>query len=610
MGSLIINRTSVTALAVVIAMLAPLVQPIAALAQQTDSTTTLPPGFEEKLRVHALLLQELILRARSALNITNESLLNWVDYVLSVNVSQLDIQGLQDFIANATELLKAIREQAPRLIPPGRVVSAENLVRWIADYIYKKIEKENKTLAEEFRVRFEAEIRVRKGLKAVEEALKEVEARVRAEKAEKFFNATLSLAKRLLNRSEEVGEAKGIQTALQSVERALQALNATLQRLQQVNASAEAIEAVAVAISRIQEAKQILANLSNLVPPGLTSEEVKQRIKEFKGNLTEKLLEEINDTIEELSELRELAVEANASEALEIIDNLTAVLGDLQSRLLAGDVALGEALEILAKVKAEIRILERYIGEAAERLRLADKIIDRISYLREKLSEINSTVTEIFARLPDDAVMPAPATNLLCAVLWVLNRSGVEVPLNLLVLCKEARPQPLFRAPELVSFKEMTVSAAREAFYAAVQGVSQLLDRAESYAKAGNYCRALYNLGKATALINTLRMFQLELSKLLKVKSELSAKIDELEALAGNISAKLSELKDKALKLREAGRKMQALSMLAQAETLINQARIFIARARLNPTQDVVNMIQQLLNKASDILKQVEKLLP
>jgi len=609
----IINGTSAIALAVVIAILAPLAQPIVALAQQTANTTELPPGFEEKLRVHALLLQELILRARSALNITDESLLNWINYVLSVNVSQLDIQGLQSFIANATELLKSIREQAPSLIPPGRVVSAENLVRWIADYIYKKLEGENKTLAEEFRARFEAEIRVRKGLKAVEEALKEVEARVRAEKAERFFNATWSLTENLLNRSEEVGEARGIQVALQAVERALQALNVTLQRLQQVNASAEAIEAVSAAISRIQEARQVLANLSDMIPPGLVPEEVKQRIKEFKGNLTEKLLEEINDTLEELSELRELAVEANASEALEVIDNLTAVLSDLQSKLLAGNVTLGEALEVLTKVKAEIRILEKRVEETVERFKLTDKIIDRVSDLREKLLDINATVTEILARLPDNAAIPVPATNLLCTVLWILNRSGVEVPQSLLALCREARPQPVFRTPEelplLPPLKEMNASVAREAFYTAVQGVSQLLDRAESYAKAGNYSRALYDLGKATALVNTLRMLQLDLAKTLKAKGELSAKIDELEALAGNLSAKLSELKSGALKLKDVGKKMQTLNLLFQAETLINQARTLIARARLNPAQDVVNMIQQLLNKASDILKQVEKLI-
>jgi len=613
MGTPILNRTGVIALAVVIAMLAPIIQPIAALAQQTANATTLPPGFEQKLRVHALLFQELVLRARSALNITDESLLNWINYVLSVNVSQLDVQGLQSFIENATELLKAIREQAPRLIPPGRVVSAENLVRWIADYIYKRIEEENKSLAEEFRARVEEGIKAGKGLKAVEEVLKEVEARVRAEKAEKFFNATWGLAKKLLDKSDEVGEASGIQVALQAVERSLQALNATLQRLQQVNASPAAIEAVSAAISRIQEAKQILVNLSNMIPQGLKPEEVKQRIKEFKGNLTEKLLEEINDTLEELSELRELAVEANVSEALELIDNLTAVLSDLQSRLLAGNITLGEALEVLARVKAEIKALEKRIEEAVERFKLADRIVKRISDLREKLSDINTTVTEILARLPDNATIQIPATNLLCAALWILNISGVEAPLNLLALCSEARPQPVFRIPEELSLpsslKGMNVSTAREAFYAAVQGVSQLLDKAESYAKAGNYSRALYNLGKATALVNTLRMFQLELSKSLKLKSELSSKIDELEALANNLSARLSELKERVLKLRNIGRKMQALSLLAQAETLINQARALIARARLNPTQDVADMIQQLLNKASDILKQVEKLI-
>ncbi len=463
--------------------------------------TAQPVGGSEPKNVsprELLLAKARVLNASlsKSLNLnTSDGVRKEVNELLRVSVSEFSLEELREWVNNASKLLASIADE----VREGRAYRVGIALQRYLEGLRNALEQRVRVLAERYNITVSLDEVVANAykardvnqlIKAFKDAVKEAELRnverirecveevVRA----KLHNiAELRNVERIRERVEEVVRAKlhNIQASdavpLKGVDEELrkcvEVLGRVRAKLEAVNASQKTLEALGEALSRVEEARELVRGVAENVPEGVRGEpeEVRVSLQQGLRDHVSKVNQSLGELLEELETLKAEASAANLTDLLKKIDYLIDQVNNLKEKIDEGMVSRDtyEVLGEIARIKSSINYIEREIERATECVG----------------EEIRERVKELAGKMIDEA---SSLSNVVRELLTKVKSSDYcdrEVP---------QPPQPICKADvtKLIMLIEERVSMAEE-----------LIRYASNNYTEGNYVRALTNAAKALGIL-------------------------------------------------------------------------------------------------------------
>ena len=384
-----------TAIVVATLLLLLVAPPTAAQAVETEGL-----GNITVLRAKAVALQYM-LNNSLRLNLSlSEQLREQVTSLVNVNVSKLSPDELREFVQNATRVLAEVREGARKAVGKilesyahGLAVAIEARVRNMARHYNVSEEEVRQALAN---------MAKSKDMRDVFRALKELQKKFLEGQCKEFANA---LRERLGNQTAEAlktGEIRGLERSYEALDKAVEALNATLEKLKAVNASPVALQAVERALEHVKTAEEVIGGLIEELPrlgPSpikLPIETIKSSFNKTLDKLVSKVKEEVDELMDRLDKLQDLAKKVNATDLVKKIEDLKAELLALLERLRSAKSSkdLSQALDDLASIRARVREVTQSVEDLVKEFR--EKARERV---KELLTGLESQLSKARERL-------------------------------------------------------------------------------------------------------------------------------------------------------------------------------------------------------------------
>jgi hypothetical protein len=339
-----------------------------------------------------------ILSGCLSLNISDDLKSNISD-LLSVNISSLSFDELRSWVEEGSKLLLEVNEEVR---VGGRAYAVGVRERYLNGF-KKAIENRLRLMERRYGLNVSDvvwNVTRARDIKEVREALKELEKGLTARKAIGFADTVLNISAKEVAR----GIPKAIEKIGDHLTKTLDVLNMVIQRLISVNASQQAIEALEHASAKISEARNI--TLSVLRQVAVEPRDIPKIVRGVAENRSAEIVEEIEELLEELRNLREVALARNLTDVVNKIDLFIQRLEELKQRagnLSIDDIArwMPDIVEIKAWMKM-IRSRVSYIPKAIPvkdidniynaSIRKAEKLLEEVEnmleYVRNKSKEI------------------------------------------------------------------------------------------------------------------------------------------------------------------------------------------------------------------------------
>ncbi|MCI4436825.1 MAG: hypothetical protein JHC33_08475, partial [Ignisphaera sp.] len=370
-----------------IALMLSSIAPIAIIVQGSQQST---PNDTARavLLVRAKVLYTMLNRSL-ALNISAE-LRSEIQKLLAVNISALSVDGLREWVNNASRLLARVNEEVR---VGGRAYAVGIALQRYLNGLTKALEERLKKL----NISIPVNLTRARDISELNKLLRNVSSVVEAEKAHRFINASLVVAMR--NAVKSVKSAEEAQKHLMLAEKAI---NATIERLKKLNASEDAIEGLQVALEKVREAREILANATQVAKQ--KGESIEDALREALENRTAQLLMDIESRVEELKELRENITDVRAKQVLDqVIDRLEELRERLEN---ASAENITRWMPDLGEVRGWLKNIERTVNKSVtpfipvwipgkgidkafnEKIAKAEELLQEV---KQMLAEVNKT---------------------------------------------------------------------------------------------------------------------------------------------------------------------------------------------------------------------------
>jgi archaellum component FlaF (FlaF/FlaG flagellin family) len=367
----------VAVLAILLASIIPIAIPVTGEQQDSQAYAV--------LLVRARVLYTMLNRSLG-LNISAE-LRSEIQKLLAVNISALPVDELREWVNNASKLLAKVNEEVR---VGGRAYAVGIALQRYLNGLTKALEERLRKL----NISIPVNLTRARDISELNKLLRNVSGVVEAEKVHRFVNASLVVA--LRNAVKSVKSAEEAQKHLMLAEKAI---NATIERLKKLNASEEAIERLQVALEKVREAREILANATQVAKQKAKS--IEDALREALENRTAQLLMDIESRVEELKELRENITDVRARQVLDqIIDRLE----ELRERLENASVEnITRWMPDLGEVRGWLKNIERTINASVTPFipvwipgRGIDKAFNEtIAKAKELLQEVKQMLAEV-----------------------------------------------------------------------------------------------------------------------------------------------------------------------------------------------------------------------
>lgn len=487
------NIVAIPIIAMVLASLFPvpvlvpstLLQHVVAQSVNTSNTTI------EYAKARVLLI---MLTNALTLNIS-DVLKNEIQNLLTVNISSLSLVELREWIRNASNLLSQIASE----VREGRAYKVGIVLERYLNGLKIALENRLRAHVRQYNVSINIDEIIANATRARDvnhlfkmyrNAAREIEAK----KTERFAEA---VRKRISSNITAAigGEVKGLEKVAIDLERSLHVLSKTMEKLRAMNASENVIKALEEAEEHIRLAKGIVANISAEVAAMIRSREmerVRERIRESFNKSIDMLIEIANNTIneilEELNQLRDHALNANLTDIVERIDNLTMVVSETREKLQTVNTTqdVHTILSRLAKIRIAVKTIEKEIEITVSNIgrKLGVKIEElarkAISEAKDKLEKVSSMLTEI-----KEAIK-----KIVCIAIYP--------------------PPPVCMAIKNIETKRIPLIEEK------IREAKLLIEKAEELYNYGRYAEALAHASKALGILNSTKHQLNAIQKLLE----------------------------------------------------------------------------------------------
>ncbi|MEM0027523.1 MAG: hypothetical protein QXT53_06090 [Ignisphaera sp.] len=364
---------------------------VAQQASQTNATTTATKIAYQVLLAKAIILREMLGKAQS-LNISAE-LRSEISALLAVNISQLSVDELREWVVNAS---KALADVSKEVRVGGKAYAVGVALERFLNGLRTAIENRARELEKRYNATLPVEsvlanMSRARDIREFNKCLEELRKQFEYEKMHRFANATLNIASVELSR----GTAKDLEESLQHLDIAVAILNKTVERLEKANISETAVQALRLAISKIVEARNIVANISKQIAIEKPAN-ISKVISKLVENKTEEALEELEELENELQSLKNISIEVNTTSVMKQIDELLQRIEELKQRIANASVEdLARWMPDLAEIKAKANIIREVINETPKNLPARD-VEKAYNTTIEKAKESLSKVKEMY----------------------------------------------------------------------------------------------------------------------------------------------------------------------------------------------------------------------
>lgn len=321
-------------------------------AGQANVTITANVSYQVLL-AKAIILREMLGKAQS-LNISAE-LKSEISALLAVNISQLPADELRVWVANASKALADINKEVKI---GGRAYAVGVALERFMNGLRIAVENRVREFEKRYNITFPVEsvlanMSRARDIREFNRYLEELRKQFEYEKMHRFANATLNIASMELSR----GTAKDLENSLKHLDIAIAILNRTVERLEKANASETAVQALRLAISKVVEARNIVANISKQIAVEKPTN-ISKAISRIVENKTEEALEELEELETELQSLKNISMEVNATSIMKQVDELLQKVDELKQRIANASVEdLARWMPELAEIKAMVKII-------------------------------------------------------------------------------------------------------------------------------------------------------------------------------------------------------------------------------------------------------------
>ncbi|MCS7112286.1 MAG: hypothetical protein N3D82_05760 [Ignisphaera sp.] len=419
---------------------------------------------------------EAMLANALALNISAK-LKNEIESLLAVNTSNLSLDELREWIKSASSLLSRVASEirGSRGYRVGIVlerylnglrIALENRIRVLARVYNVSIDIDkvitNATQARDVNLL----------LKMYRNIVREVEVR-RTERFTEAIRRHVGInVTAVIN-----GEVKALYKVVKNLDNLLGLLNITIEKLKAMNISESAVGSLEEARDHMKLARELIEDVSREVAP-MVQDRIRERVREAVNRSLEVLIKKannsVNEILEELSQLRDKAVDSNLTEIVVKIDNLIMRIEEIRGTLLEAatvkDVytTLGDLARIKRAVKAIEKEIDRAIAAMSGKLgkRIAELADKTIRVAKEKLEKVEGMLEKIRSAMNSTVCKFEPTPTQICRV--VRN------------------------AEKLLLLVEERVDTART-----------LISKAEELYEEGIYTKALAHASKALGILNS-----------------------------------------------------------------------------------------------------------
>jgi len=364
-------------LAILLASIIPIATPV--IGEQQDNQAY------AVLLVRARVLYAVLNRSL-ALNLSSE-LRSEIQKLLSVNISALPVDVLREWVNNASKLLAKVNEEVR---VGGRAYAIGIALQRYMNGLAKALEERLKKL----NISIPVNLTRARDISELNKLLRNVSGVVEAERAHRFVNASLVAA--LRNAVKSVKSTEDAQKHLMLAEKAI---NATIARLRKLNVSKDVVERLQVALEKVREAREILANATQVAKQKAKSME--DALREALENRTAQLLMDIESRVEELKELRENITDVRA---VQVLDQIIDRLEELRERLVnASAENITRWMPDLGEIRGWLKNIERTINVSVTPfipVWIPGKGIDKafnemIAKAKELLQEVKQMLAEV-----------------------------------------------------------------------------------------------------------------------------------------------------------------------------------------------------------------------
>lgn len=341
-----------------------------------------------------------MLTAATNLNIS-EGLRISINELLSVNISDLELDELKEWVLNASRLLASVERE----VREGRVYAVGIALQRYLNGLARAVEVRARelNLAEEEMEGMVANISRARTVREAVMILERVRERVQIRNVERFAEYIV----RRSVKSVEEGSIEAIISVQQMLEKVTGILSASLNRLVAVNASEKALEAIGQAIENVKTTREILGNISSEIVGAapIVREQVREGVREAVNKtlskLVERMLDEISDLREEIEVLIEECRNTNVAQPIERLEALAQQLDDIASRVVnISTVDLHIVVSEISKIKFEVKQIERELEISIEELPRhfmeLDEFFDKtVRELRGLVDEVNRAIERL-----------------------------------------------------------------------------------------------------------------------------------------------------------------------------------------------------------------------
>lgn len=580
------------AVGLIVLMLMASAAPILVLAQGGQQAT---PGVTsvEEAKSKLILLKELISRLMQSMPKERlpEEVVNSANKIASLNVEDIQRMSPEEVSRLLTEASETYNELVKKYVEITVTTDISRILE--KNIVVEVVHKLNRTAVEAGDKELVSVIHnitkeVEAGNASINIIIK-IEIHVKIKKAREFSK---ELGRAAIHEFEGVEKAKGIERAIEAINKSIARLQRTIQVLQSVKEQLEASNASRNAISAIEQA---IANLEGTISTlnrtisvlqvyagmGLKGEHVARKA------LMKGLSESIEDLLEEIAELNitierlwTKASQYNASEALELLADAKGNLSAAEARALSAFEYLEAgnrtaALEYYAEAVDYYKTAEKLVCKAEE---LLEKLLSKEEKAAEVLDEVNDILEDINELMDKAIALKDRATE-----------TNATEALGLVSNAIDLLEQASTRLNEINSMLENgTISPERA--YRLLENVEKLIDRAEDL------------LDHAEDLIEAHE----------EAVHEASGELSELASRISDLREELADLKREAMRERNT----EALNIIEEAQyklnecsRLIGEAHKALASGDYEKVQEIINRIEFMLSEVEELISQAEELL-
>ena len=378
-------------------------------------TTTQAPSSEkpcQNLYVKALALYN-ILNSSLSLNLSTD-LRNSITNLLKTNVSSLDCSGLKDWVDQASRYLASIENQ----VREGRAYAVGLVEQRYLNGLKTAIENRLRILGKELNISVEdviANVSSAKDINEIMRALEKVRVVEESKQAERFARVIIEVSIKEASKS-----AKDLDKSIKDLNKTSEILGSVLENLIRSNASEEAIKALREAQEKINEARNILENVSKRVSVE-GEEKLKQVYNETLKKYYEEIYNELVDMRQELLEMKQFFASINQTNATalinELLDRVESMLSSIRNAS-PEDLArwMPDLLEIKIKIESLRKLLEEHTKEIIKTIPTVasyKKLLNETKRMLEEVINMTNTINSVYKEICVGASSPPTQCEIL-----------------------------------------------------------------------------------------------------------------------------------------------------------------------------------------------------